>query len=57
VSRSRTDAKNSEATHSLPRVFNRMVQAEYFLTKIPDGLNRQNNLRFSVGIVHRFGRG
>jgi outer membrane immunogenic protein len=32
------------------------VQAEYFLTKIPDGLNnRQNNLRFSAGIVFRFG--
>jgi opacity protein-like surface antigen len=33
----------------------RPVQAEYFLTKIPDGLNnRQNNFRFSAGIVFRF---
>ena len=36
----------------------RPVQAEYFLTKIPDGLNnRQNNFRLSAGIVYRFGRG
>lgn len=35
----------------------RPVQAEYFLTKIPDGLNnRQNNFRLSAGIVYRFGR-
>jgi hypothetical protein len=35
----------------------RPVQAEYFLTKIPDGLNnRQDNFRFSAGIVFRFGR-
>jgi hypothetical protein len=35
----------------------RPVQAEYFLTKFPDGLNnRQNNFRFSAGIVFRFGR-
>ena len=34
----------------------RPVQAEYFLTKIPDGLNnRQNNFRVGVGIVLRFG--
>jgi hypothetical protein len=34
----------------------RPVQAEYFMTKIPDGLNnRQNNFRFSAGIVFRFG--
>jgi hypothetical protein len=34
----------------------RPVQAEYFLTKIPDGLNnRQNNFRSSAGIVFRFG--
>jgi opacity protein-like surface antigen len=34
----------------------RPVQAEYFLTKIPDGLNnRQDNFRFSAGIVFRFG--
>jgi len=34
----------------------RPVQAEYFLTKIPDGLNnRQNNFRYSAGIVFRFG--
>jgi len=34
----------------------RPVQAEYFLTKIPDGLNnRQNNFRFSAGVVVRFG--
>ena len=34
----------------------RPVQAEYFMTKIPDGLNnRQNNFRFSAGVVFRFG--
>ena len=34
----------------------RPVQAEYFLTKIPDGLdNPQNNFRFSAGIAFRFG--
>jgi hypothetical protein len=34
----------------------RPAQAEYFLTKIPDGLNnRQNNFRFSAGVVFRFG--
>jgi opacity protein-like surface antigen len=34
----------------------RPVQAEYFLTKIPDGLNnRQNNFHLSAGIVSRFG--
>jgi hypothetical protein len=32
------------------------VQAEYFMTKIPDGLNnRQNNFRLGAGIVIRFG--
>lgn len=37
-------------------LFIRPVQAEYFLTKIPDGLsNRQNNFRFGAGIVFRFG--
>ena len=35
----------------------RPVQAEYFMTKIADGLNnRQNNLRLGGGIVVRFGR-
>jgi opacity protein-like surface antigen len=34
----------------------RPVQAEYFMTKIPDGLNnRQNNFRFGAGVVLRFG--
>ena len=34
----------------------RPVEAEYFLTKLPDGLNnRQNNFRFGAGIVFRFG--
>ncbi|MFZ0820582.1 MAG: outer membrane beta-barrel protein [Candidatus Acidiferrales bacterium] len=34
----------------------RPVQAEYFMTKIPDGLNnRQDNFRFGAGIVFRFG--
>jgi opacity protein-like surface antigen len=34
----------------------RPVQADYFMTKIPDGLNnRQNNFRFSAGVVFRFG--
>jgi hypothetical protein len=33
----------------------RPVQAEYFMTKIPDGLNnRQNNFRFGAGVVFRF---
>jgi opacity protein-like surface antigen len=35
----------------------RPIQAEYFMTKIPDGLNnRQNNLRVGAGIVVRLGR-
>jgi hypothetical protein len=35
----------------------RPVQAEYFMTKIPDGLNnRQDNLRLGAGIVFRLGR-
>ncbi len=35
----------------------RPVQAEYFMTKIPDGLNdRQNNLRVGAGVVVRLGR-
>ena len=34
----------------------RPVQAEYFLTKFPDGAdNRQNNFRYSAGLVFRFG--
>ena len=34
----------------------RPVQADYFMTKIPDGLNnRQNNFRFSAGVVFQFG--
>ena len=34
----------------------RPLQAEYFLTKFPDGANnRQNNFRYSAGIVFRFG--
>lgn len=34
----------------------RPVQAEYFMTKIPDGLNeQQNNFRFGTGMVLRFG--
>ncbi len=34
----------------------RPVQAEYFLTKFTDGAsNRQNNFRYSAGIVFRFG--
>ena len=34
----------------------RPVQAEYFLTKFTDGAtNRQNNFRYSGGIVFRFG--
>jgi opacity protein-like surface antigen len=34
----------------------RLAQAEYFMTKFPDGLNnRQNNFRFSTGVVFRFG--
>jgi hypothetical protein len=35
----------------------RPLQAEYYLTKFPDGLNnRQNNFRLSSGVVFRFGR-
>ena len=35
----------------------RPIQAEYFMTKIPDGLNnRQNNLRIGAGGVLRLGR-
>jgi len=35
----------------------RPIQAEYFMTKIPDGLNnRQNNLRVGAGIAVRLGR-
>jgi hypothetical protein len=35
----------------------RPVEAEYFMTKIPDGLNnRQNNFRFSAGLSLLFGR-
>lgn len=35
----------------------RPLQAEYFLTKIPDGLNnRQDNFRFSAGISFLFGQ-
>jgi len=35
----------------------RPIQAEYFMTKLPDGLNnRQDNLRLGGGIVIRLGR-
>jgi len=35
----------------------RPIQAEYFMTKIPDGLNnRQDNLRLGAGVVLRVGR-
>jgi hypothetical protein len=35
----------------------RPVEAEYFMTKIPDGLNnRQNNFRFSTGLSLLLGR-
>jgi hypothetical protein len=35
----------------------RPIQAEYFMTKIPDGLNnRQDNLRIGAGIVLRLGQ-
>jgi len=35
----------------------RPVQAEYFMTRIPDGLNnRQNNFRFSAGVSLLLGR-
>ena len=34
----------------------RPLQAEYFMTKFPDGANnRQNNFRFGAGIVLRLG--
>jgi hypothetical protein len=33
------------------------MQAEYFLTKFPDGAsNRQNNFRYSAGITSRIDR-
>ena len=35
----------------------RPLQAEYFMTKFPDGANdRQNNFRYGAGIVLRLGR-
>ena len=35
----------------------RPIQAEYFMTKLPDGLNnRQNNVRIGAGVVLRLGR-
>jgi hypothetical protein len=35
----------------------RPIQAEYFMTKLPDGLNnRQNNLRLGAGVAFRLGR-
>jgi outer membrane immunogenic protein len=35
----------------------RLVQAEYYMTKFPDGLNnRQDNFRFATGLVFRLGR-
>lgn len=35
----------------------RPIQAEYFMTKIPDGLNnRLDNLRIGAGIVLRLGQ-
>jgi len=38
------------------KISERPVQAEYFLTKFTDGAsNRQNNFRYSAGIVFRFG--
>ena len=38
------------------RVSVRPIQAEYFMTKIPDGLNnRQDNLRIGAGVVLRLG--
>lgn len=39
------------------RISVRPVQVEYFMTKVPDGLNnRQDNLRLGTGIVVRLGR-
>jgi hypothetical protein len=35
----------------------RPLRTEYFMTKIPDGLNnRQNNFRYSAGLSFLFGR-
>jgi len=35
----------------------RPLQAEYFITKFPDGANhRQNNFRFAAGILLRLGK-
>jgi hypothetical protein len=53
----RDDGIESRAAESNERRRLRPVQAEYLLTKIPDGLNnQQNNFRFSTGIVFRFGQ-
>src|SRR5580698_9912106 len=39
-----------------PRIALRAIQAEYFLTMLPNGSSdRQNNLRLSAGFVFRFG--
>ena len=35
----------------------RLFQAEYYMTKFPDGLNnRQDNIRIAAGIVFRFAK-
>jgi len=39
-----------------PRIALRAIEADYFLTLLPNGTSdRQNNLRLSAGIVFRFG--
>ena len=40
-----------------PRIAIRLAQAEYLMTRFPDGLsNRQDNFRFGAGVVFRFGQ-
>ena len=40
-----------------PRVAVKLVQAEYLMTLLPNGVNdRQNNVAVSAGVVFRFGR-
>jgi opacity protein-like surface antigen len=40
-----------------PHISIRPLQAEYFMTTIPDGLtNRQNNFRFGFGVSYHFNR-
>jgi len=38
-----------------PRIGLRLIEADYYLTRFPNGVNtRQNNLRISAGLIFRF---